>query len=115
VWLWDLLPSDGSAVLAWAGRGFAWDNVDGFTALHRAVPAAVPVLVFDSPGVPADRIPHLPEWRIVTDHGGRIRRLLRAGTDTAVVVRPDRYLGARGRSSTPHTIRSYFHTVGGLI
>ncbi|MFL6122356.1 FAD-dependent monooxygenase [Actinophytocola sp.] len=114
-WLWDLLPSDGSAVLAWAGRGYAWDDVDGFTALRRTVPDAVPVLVFDSPGVPADRIPPLPEWRVVADHGGRVRRLLRAGADTALVVRPDRYLGTRGRSSTPHAIRSYFHTVGGLI
>lgn len=111
--LWDLWPSGDAAVLAWAGRGRRWDEVDGFTALSRAVPPGVPVIVFDSPGVPADAVPDSPDWRVVPDYAGRVRRALRAGTDTAVVVRPDRYLGGTGRASTPTAVRAYFTTVGG--
>jgi 2-polyprenyl-6-methoxyphenol hydroxylase-like FAD-dependent oxidoreductase len=111
--LWDLWPAGTPAVLAWAGRDKRWDEVDGFTALHRAVPRDVPVIVFESPGVPADAIPDAPAWRVVPDYAGVVRRSLHAGPDTAVVVRPDRYLGGIGRASTPAAIRAYFQTVGG--
>jgi 2-polyprenyl-6-methoxyphenol hydroxylase-like FAD-dependent oxidoreductase len=113
--LWDLLPATGSAVLAWAGRGRLWDDVDGFTALHRAVPPGVPVFVVDSPGLPADRMPDEPGWRVLPDLGGRVRRALRARADTAVVVRPDRYLGARDRASGPGRIREFFRIVGSAV